>query len=478
MSLLATTAIFTSSLSTSVPTTAAAPAVPTVIPNVVPPVPDLATSATATATAVVSSNGLPADAVSLYQIGDLTPAIRDLALTAAIAAHVPAVAGRAFTGWLTLSSHQGVPTQASLGVGWAYPMAVTALPLAPIGALLGRDLAAIVAAGQVVLGQTTASLRGAQVGDVLSFVGPYGIILPVSVGLIVPDDVIGGTEILMSTATADYLGQVAEARVLFYGNFDHQALDNALAASGLLGNPAIGVVHSWDPPSPDNTLSLVQTKVVMGEFDFYYLGLTRSEWTAINPRWVATYVPTKDLYAHGISARCNVVIKADLAAALDEVAATLPGLFNVRTGIDVGNTNRFGGCSNNGEARFARFTTNISRHSWGQPIDMSTSANPQGGVPVMDCRIVRIFRKHNFAWGGNFLRPDGMHFEWVGTPRNNVPGATRYCPNLPGGRIQSIDRPVAQGPVAQGPVAQGPVAQGPGTVGLTGIFSHDGMSGE
>ena len=191
MSLLATTAIFTSSLSTSVPTTAAAPAVPTVIPNVVPTVPDLATSATATATAVVSSNGLPADAVSLYQIGDLTPAIRDLALTAAIAAHVPAVAGRAFTGWLTLSSHQGVPTQASLGVGWAYPMAVTALPLAPIGALLGRDLAAIVAAGQVVLGQTTASLRGAQVGDVLSFVGPYGIILPVSVGLIVPDDVIG-----------------------------------------------------------------------------------------------------------------------------------------------------------------------------------------------------------------------------------------------------------------------------------------------
>ena len=30
---------------------------------------------------------------------------------------------------------------------------------------------------------------------------------------------------------------------------------------------------------------------------------------------------------------------------------------------------------------------------------------------------MRIFRKHGFAWGGNFLIPDGMHFEWVGERR-------------------------------------------------------------
>jgi hypothetical protein len=56
----------------------------------------------------------------------------------------------------------------------------------------------------------------------------------------------------------------------------------------------------------------------------------------------------------------------------------------------------------------------------------------------MDCRIVRIFRKHNFAWGGNFINPDGMHFEWVGDPRNAYQYPSRYCPNVPSGGIQSV----------------------------------------
>jgi D-alanyl-D-alanine carboxypeptidase len=56
----------------------------------------------------------------------------------------------------------------------------------------------------------------------------------------------------------------------------------------------------------------------------------------------------------------------------------------------------------------------------------------------MDCRVVRIFRKHNFAWGGNFLLPDGMHFEWVGEPRNTQQYPSRYCPNLANGAIQSM----------------------------------------
>ena len=47
----------------------------------------------------------------------------------------------------------------------------------------------------------------------------------------------------------------------------------------------------------------------------------------------------------------------------------------------------------------------------------------------MDCRIVGIFRKHNFAWGGNFLTPDGMHFEWVGEARDTLAYPSRYCPN-------------------------------------------------
>jgi hypothetical protein len=31
----------------------------------------------------------------------------------------------------------------------------------------------------------------------------------------------------------------------------------------------------------------------------------------------------------------------------------------------------------------------------------------------MDPRIVDIFRRWGFAWGGTWVRPDGMHFEYA-----------------------------------------------------------------
>ncbi len=66
-------------------------------------------------------------------------------------------------------------------------------------------------------------------------------------------------------------------------------------------------------------------------------------------------------------------------------------------------------------------------------LDTNTATNPMGGTPTMDCRVVRIFRKHGFAWGGNFLTPDGMHFEWVGEDRSKISYPSRFCPNIVGG---------------------------------------------
>ncbi len=87
----------------------------------------------------------------------------------------------------------------------------------------------------------------------------------------------------------------------------------------------------------------------------------------------------------------------------------------------------------------------LSRHTWAQALDTNTVSNCQGCVPQMDCRVVRIFRAHNFAWGGNFLNPDGMHFEWVGEPRNTYLYPSRYCPNVPGGGLQSFGLALSEG---------------------------------
>lgn len=368
------------------------------------------------------------DAVSVFQTGELTAPVRDAALAAALEAGAPAVVGRGFTSLMTRLRRGATVVQKSTDVGWGFPMAVTSLPLDAVAAVMGRDVAAVLAAGQITMGQTTASIRGAQVGDVIDLVGPFGSTVSFTIGRIGTDTEVGGTELVMSPAMADRLGATIATRVLVYGQFDRTALQNSLRSRGLYSNSKVRIRHSWDAPDPDSTLGMAATKAVLGEFDLYYAGLSTNGWTKMNATWVANYLPaSRELYPTGIKARCNVAVRADLRAALQEVVDS-----GLSWAIDATNANSYGGCAT-GTVRFARITQalgSVSRHSWGQPLDTNTVSNCQGCVPRMDCRVVRIFRKHGFAWGGNFLTPDGMHFEWVGEPRHTLQYPSKYCPNL------------------------------------------------
>jgi len=42
----------------------------------------------------------------------------------------------------------------------------------------------------------------------------------------------------------------------------------------------------------------------------------------------------------------------------------------------------------------------------------------------------RAARRVGGTWGGNFRRPDGMQFEWVGEPRDQIAYPSNYCRNL------------------------------------------------
>jgi len=385
------------------------------------------------------------DAVSVAQTGELTASVRDAAFAAASDAGAPAVVGRGFSAGLTRVRRGATVVQQSSGPGWAFPMAITALPVDVIGAVMGRSISGPISQGMVVMGSTSASIRGAQAGDIIDLMAANGGVRSFMIGRIASDDEVGGTEIVLSFQQAALLGATIDTRVLIYGPPDRAALDQALTARGLYSNSKVRVRKTWDPKDPDGTRSMAVTKSLLGEFQMDYANLTTLGWTSVDTAWKNAYLPAARTYPTGIRTRCNNTIHADLTAALAEVLATYPSLVYTgsngllsTTGLNVANANQYGGCSA-GQARLSRITQSlgsVSRHSWGQPLDVSTVANCQGCVPRMDCCIVRIFRKHNFAWGGNFLTPDGMHFEWVGEPRHTLSYPSKYCANLTNGRIE------------------------------------------
>lgn len=60
----------------------------------------------------------------------------------------------------------------------------------------------------------------------------------------------------------------------------------------------------------------------------------------------------------------------------------------------------------------------ISHHTWGVAFDINASENPFGAPPVIDHRVVRVMEDWGFTWGGRWIVPDGMHFEWISPPRD------------------------------------------------------------
>ena len=64
----------------------------------------------------------------------------------------------------------------------------------------------------------------------------------------------------------------------------------------------------------------------------------------------------------------------------------------------------------------------LSMHAWGLAADFNVSTNGLGQKPQMDPRVVEVFDRWGFVWGGRWSRPDGMHFELGALIQNSPQG--------------------------------------------------------
>jgi len=298
---------------------------------------------------------------------------------------------------------------------------------------MGNDVAGLLSAPTVVMSQQTADLRGAQAGDVIDLVDIAGTVRSFTIGDVVADEITGGTERLLSIEAADRLGVSRLSRIVLWGFDSRAALDAELNRQGLVNN-SVRIRRSWDPRDPDSTIGMSATKAALGEFAYR---VNDDGSVTLDSAWRNANITSGSIFRLRLWSGCHRLVRGALTNAMSEVVAS-----GLEFTINYDHANTAGGCYN---ARFSRLAPNstigfLSRHSWGMAVDTNTVGSCQGCVPPdMDCRTVRIFRKHGFAWGGNFLRPDGMHFEWVGERRDIGLYPSRFCGNTTAATFSSLD---------------------------------------
>jgi hypothetical protein len=263
------------------------------------------------------------------------------------------------------------------------------------------EVADALRAGTAVLGESSAKLRHLTVGGSVTF--DQGT---VQVGAVVPDPVAGWSELLVSRSVGHTLGIVDDRYLLSMpvGEMTEQRFASILA-SLIPGVPVRTV-----PPGGSTYMRIasgvnppVVMKGVFGEFSAYpraddpvYLTMSAS--------WYDDNIVTRPVPLLG-RVTCNRALFPALIGALQDVEAA--GL-----GDEI---HTYSGCY--AARTVARMpTAPPSYHSYGAAIDINAPENPYGATPTMDPKIVAIFERWGFLWGGDYLTPDGMHFEYGSPP--------------------------------------------------------------
>lgn len=265
-----------------------------------------------------------------------------------------------------------------------------------------RDQVLALGRRDVLLPETSAAIRRASPGSTLDLdAGRF------TVSGIVSDAAAGGYEALISRAAPREWPSTESYALVRMKSPGLRARVRKQVASLLAPGDQLQMRAEGENPFlryGDAVLPQLIVKSVFGEF----AAVPRSDgFLDVDPAWRRTHVKTARVPLLG-PVTCHRALFPQLRRALARAVEA-----NLAFAVDPAD---FGGCYS---ARFINRdpTGRLSHHSWGIAVDVNVAENAYGTKADQDLRLVRIMESAGFTWGGRWVVPDGMHFEW-----NEFPG--------------------------------------------------------
>lgn len=307
--------------------------------------------------------------------------------------------------WLTRSFDAQGETVDDPPGDFAIPLEVGAVDpreYAPFLPPADRGVVLALADGQGVLGESSAKLRGLGPGAVLRFGD-----VEVTVAAILPDELVGAHELFVSLETGRRISVTHDRYALLQP--EGTPTDRQVAKEIRAIVPPRTLVRVRAPGETpffrqgDAVLPPVRMKMLFGEFAAMPTP-GQPGYLTLDPAWARSHIATEHVPILG-NVTCNVALFPQIRGVMQEL---------IDEGLG-GTITSYSGC-------FAHRFVNrdpeaaISHHTWGVALDINVPQNPFGAPPDQDPRLVAMFERWGFIWGGTFVRPDGMHFEYRRPP--------------------------------------------------------------
>jgi hypothetical protein len=292
--------------------------------------------------------------------------------------------------------------------GFRIPLDAAAIDPASFAAFVPepeRAAIAAVADGHAVLSTTGAALRGLEAGSMLQLRGGFRI----RVAAVLPDDLVGAAEVVVSRRVGRRIGIVHDRYVLVRPVDAGATATEVKTALRPLLPEALGVNRRVQVRAPGDTpyfragdavLPMVAVKTLFGEFAAKPRPGAPGE-LIVDGGWLRENIVKARIPGIGRPTSCHRLVVPLFTDAMRELRRRGAG-DAVRT---------YHGCF---VPRYiGRDPANmLSYHSWGIAFDVNLAGNVRGVEPNQPPILVRALERHGFTWGGRWLVPDGSHFEF------------------------------------------------------------------